>query len=170
MGGHVRGRAKINSCFTAQEFWPPARRERRAYPANGSVRSEQRRPRSKEPVGKCEVICARPLTVLGAWHRRAMVICNHGHGNAIGTERVMKTWLALLGCGTVGTAVTEMQLTKKTSPGSLRPVSGTQTYSGAQGSRSALDHQPRRHLVGTKCRRDACGPDAGCGWRADPAL
>ncbi len=63
--GHVcmvRGRAKINSYFTAREFWPPARRERRAYPARGSVRSEQRSPRPKEPAGKCEVVFARPLS------------------------------------------------------------------------------------------------------------
>ncbi len=58
----LRGRAKINSYFTAREFWPPARRERRAYPAHGSVRSEQRSPRPKEPSGKCEVIFARPLS------------------------------------------------------------------------------------------------------------
>ena len=56
------GRVKINSYFTAREFWPPARRERRAYPARGSVRNEQRSPRPKEPAGKCEVIFARPLT------------------------------------------------------------------------------------------------------------
>ncbi len=54
------GRVKINSYFTAREFWPPARRERRAYPARGSVRNEQRSPRPKEPAGKCEVIFARP--------------------------------------------------------------------------------------------------------------
>ena len=58
----LRGRAKINSYFMAQEFWPPARRERRAYPARGSVRSEQRSPRPKEPAGKCEVIFTRPLS------------------------------------------------------------------------------------------------------------
>ncbi len=34
-----------------------------AYPARGSVRSEQRSPRPKEPAGKCEVIFARPLSV-----------------------------------------------------------------------------------------------------------
>ena len=58
----VRDRAKINSCFTAQEFWLLARRERRAYPASGSVRSEQRSQRAKGPAGKCEVIFARSLT------------------------------------------------------------------------------------------------------------
>ena len=55
------GRTKINSYFTAREFWPPARRARRAYPARGSVSSEQRSPRPKEPAGKCEVVFARPL-------------------------------------------------------------------------------------------------------------
>jgi hypothetical protein len=59
----IRGSAKINSYFTAQEFWPSARRKRRAYPARGSVRSEQRSPRPKEPAGKCEVIFARPNSI-----------------------------------------------------------------------------------------------------------
>ena len=59
--GTVRGCAKINSYFTAREFWPPARPARRAYPARGSVSSEQRSPRPKEPAGKCEVIFPRPL-------------------------------------------------------------------------------------------------------------
>ncbi len=62
--GRLRGRAKINSYFTAREFWLPARRERRAYPARGYVRSEQRSPRPKEPAGKCEIIFARPLSVV----------------------------------------------------------------------------------------------------------
>ncbi len=57
----VRNRAKINSCFTAQKFWPPARRERGAYPGSGSGTSEQRSWRSKGPAGKCEVIFARLL-------------------------------------------------------------------------------------------------------------
>ncbi len=55
----VRDCAKINSYFLAQGFWPLARRERRAYPASGSVRSEQRCQRPKGPARKCEVVFAR---------------------------------------------------------------------------------------------------------------
>ena len=40
---------------------PLARRERRAYPASGSVRSEQRSQRAKGPAGKYEVIFVQPL-------------------------------------------------------------------------------------------------------------
>ncbi len=47
----------------AQEFWPPARRERRAYHARRSVRSEQRSWRSKEQARKCEVIVSRSLNM-----------------------------------------------------------------------------------------------------------
>ena len=57
----VRDRAKINSCFRAQKFWPLARRERGAYPGSGSGTSEQRSWRPKGPAGKCEVIFARFL-------------------------------------------------------------------------------------------------------------
>ncbi len=76
----LRGRAKINSYFTAREFWPLARRERRAYPARGSVRSEQRSPRPKEPAGKCEVILALPLK------KRVTV---HGPQNAKNQNKIM---------------------------------------------------------------------------------
>ncbi len=78
--GRLRGRAKINSYFTAREFWLPARRERRAYPARGYVRSEQRSPRPKEPAGKCEVIFARPLSIHGFMICKVKFVNIHGVG------------------------------------------------------------------------------------------
>jgi hypothetical protein len=61
VGVDVRDRAKINSVFMAQRFWSLARRERRAYPASGSVRSEPRSQRPKDQAGNAEVIFARSL-------------------------------------------------------------------------------------------------------------
>jgi hypothetical protein len=58
----LRDRATITSQIVAQGFWPLARRERRAYPASGSVRSEQRSQRAKDQARICEVIVARSLT------------------------------------------------------------------------------------------------------------
>ena len=58
----LRDREKINSPFMALGFWPLARRERRAYPANGSVRSKQRSQRAKDQARKGEVIFSRSLT------------------------------------------------------------------------------------------------------------
>src|ERR1700730_11117613 len=57
----LRGLAKIKLPFMAQGFWPLARRERRAYPAHGSVRSEQRSQRPKDQARMGKVILARPL-------------------------------------------------------------------------------------------------------------
>jgi len=57
----LRDRAKINSVFMARRFWSLARRERRAYPASGSVRSEPRSQRPKDQAGNAEVIFARSL-------------------------------------------------------------------------------------------------------------
>ncbi len=48
----LRGRAKINSYFTTREFWPPARRERRAYPARGSVKERTTKPAAKRTSRK----------------------------------------------------------------------------------------------------------------------
>src|ERR1700757_241856 len=45
----------------AQGFWPLARRERRASPVHGSVRSEQRSRRPKDQARMGKVILARPL-------------------------------------------------------------------------------------------------------------
>src|SRR5882757_5462695 len=58
----LRGLAKIKLPFMAQGFWPLARRERRAYPAHGSVRSEQRSQRPKDQARMGKVILARPLS------------------------------------------------------------------------------------------------------------
>ena len=74
----IRDRAKITSPFMAQEFWPLARRERRAYPGSGSVRSEQRSRRAKGPARKGEVIFARSL--------RAR-LKNSGFASAVGGNR-----------------------------------------------------------------------------------
>jgi hypothetical protein len=57
----LRDRAKIDSVFMAQRFWSLARRERRAYPASGFVRSEPRSQRPKDQAGNAEVIFARSL-------------------------------------------------------------------------------------------------------------
>jgi hypothetical protein len=57
----LRDHAKINSVIMAQEFCPLARRERRAYPASGSVRSEQRSQRAKGQARIAEVVFARSL-------------------------------------------------------------------------------------------------------------
>src|ERR1700722_19380457 len=57
----LRGLAKIKLPFMAQGFWPLARRERRAYPAHGSVRSEQRSQRPKDQARMGDFILARPL-------------------------------------------------------------------------------------------------------------
>ncbi len=57
----VRDSERINSHFMAQEFWPLARRKRRAYLARGAVRSKQRSRRPKELARKCEVIASRSL-------------------------------------------------------------------------------------------------------------
>src|ERR1700722_12316723 len=57
----LRGLAKIRLPIMAQGFWPLARRERRAYPAHGSVRSEQRSQRPKDQARMGKFILARPL-------------------------------------------------------------------------------------------------------------
>jgi hypothetical protein len=59
--GLLRDHARINSVIMAQEFCPLARRKRRAYPASGSVRSEQRSQRSKDQARIAEVVFARSL-------------------------------------------------------------------------------------------------------------
>src|ERR1700692_8111 len=79
----LRGLAKIKLPFMAQGFWPLApriakrssglgkltrgglgnpTRERRASPAHGSVRSEQRSQRPKDQARMGKVILARPLS------------------------------------------------------------------------------------------------------------
>ena len=60
----LRDREKINSPIVAQEFWPLARRERRAYPVSGSVRSEQRSQRAKGQARIGEVIFSRSLSCI----------------------------------------------------------------------------------------------------------
>jgi S1-C subfamily serine protease len=55
----LRDRAKINSVFMARRFWSMARRERGAYPASGSVRSEPRSQRPKDQARNAEVTFAR---------------------------------------------------------------------------------------------------------------
>jgi len=57
----LRDCEKINSVIMAQEFCPPARRKRRAYPASGSVKSEQRSLRAKGQARIAEVVFARSL-------------------------------------------------------------------------------------------------------------
>jgi hypothetical protein len=64
----VRDCAKINSVIMAQEFCPLARRKRRAYPASGSVRSEQRSQRSKDHARIAEVVFARSLKLFFGFH------------------------------------------------------------------------------------------------------
>jgi hypothetical protein len=62
MPGSILGdRAKIDSVFMTQSFWSLARRERRAYPASGSVRSEPRSQPPKDQARNAEVIFARSL-------------------------------------------------------------------------------------------------------------
>src|SRR5215469_15463358 len=60
----------MNSAFVAQGFCPLARRERRAYPASGSVRSEQRSQRAKDQARRAEVIFAWSLEPEESWHER----------------------------------------------------------------------------------------------------
>ena len=57
----LRDREKISWPFMAQGFCSLARRERRAYPAVGSVRSEQRSQRAKDQARNGEVIFPRSL-------------------------------------------------------------------------------------------------------------
>jgi hypothetical protein len=65
----LRDRAKINSVIMAQEFSPLARRKRRAYPASGSVRSEQRSQWAKGQARIAEVVFARSLSWTQAFLR-----------------------------------------------------------------------------------------------------
>ena len=60
----IRERAKINSCFTSQEFWLLGKRERRAYPASGSGTSGHPSRDRKEAVNSAQVIFARSHTAL----------------------------------------------------------------------------------------------------------
>jgi len=57
----LRDCSKINSVIMAQEYCPLARRKGRAYPASGSVRSEQRSQRAKGQARIAEVVFARSL-------------------------------------------------------------------------------------------------------------
>src|SRR5262245_23692774 len=74
----IRDCAKINSDFTAQEFWPRARRTEGASPAHGAVTEAQRSARPKEPAEKSGVIFARSLSSYAPTERSPRTVPRSG--------------------------------------------------------------------------------------------